>query len=205
MENILRCDAKRYYLHHFDNFTPSYAQAVQVVEREYNSIITQERAKTYLSSVRANIFVKEGMDELNALEKVYKLIVKLSPQVSVSHRGEAHKIELLRKATVVHGWYRETLNRVNTNLLQFQLAYGEMESTLHLEREGKTAIVRDKASFGVDIIGNESSSTPKICYQGQGQYLNSHRGVRDRNKFKKSKHTDPLLIIRFLIVVTLTT
>eukprot|EP00171_Calliarthron_tuberculosum_P018940 IDg18940t1 len=144
--------------------------------------VRQNRVKTYLSTLRLSKFVVDGADELSALEKVYKLITKLSPQVPQSHRGEAHKIEFLRNSTVGFSWATEPLSRISTHGLSFQQLYGELEAALHLEREARVAVLRDKAS-SVMKNGNSSSSTvPGILFEGQGRYLNRHKGVGDRRR-----------------------
>eukprot|EP00171_Calliarthron_tuberculosum_P023645 IDg23645t1 len=115
LHNLLRGDAKRFYLDQVDNQVNNFNQAVQVIENEYNSVVRQNRVKTYLSTLRLSKFVTDGTDELSALEKVYKLITKLSPQVPQSHRGEAHKIEFLRNSTVGFAWATEPLSRIATH------------------------------------------------------------------------------------------
>eukprot|EP00171_Calliarthron_tuberculosum_P023415 IDg23415t1 len=146
LHNLLRGDAKRFYLDQVDNQVNNFNQAVLVIENEYNSVVRQNRVKTYLGTLRLSKFVTDGLDELAALEKVYKLITKLSPQVPQSHRGEAHKIEYLRNSTVGFSWATEPLSRIATHGLSFQQLYGELEAALHLEREARVAVIRDKAS-----------------------------------------------------------
>ena len=98
--SLLRGDAKRFYLHRFYTQVTTFTQAIQLIVSDYNSIVRKSRGKTFLSTSRLSKFVTEGPHELAALEKAYKLIAELSPQVPVSHRGETHKIEFLRNETV---------------------------------------------------------------------------------------------------------
>lgn len=116
------------------------------------------------------------MDELAALEKVYKIVTKLSSQVPPAYRGETHKIEFLRNATVGYDWATQPLSRVATHNLSFQQLYGELEFQLHLAREAKLAIVRDKISRPSSGDQDESN-VPGIFYQGPGRYARSQRGV----------------------------
>eukprot|EP00171_Calliarthron_tuberculosum_P003360 IDg3360t1 len=111
-------------------------------------------SKDVLEHASPEKFVGDGADELSALEKVYKLITNISPQVPQSHRGEAHKIEFLRNSTV-----------------------GELEAALHLEREARVAVLRDKASSGMEINDSANSTVPGILFEGQGRYMNRHKGV----------------------------
>lgn len=54
------------------------------------------------------------------LDKVYKLILKLSRQVPNSHRGGEHRIEFLRHAVIGYEWSREPLSCVTTHGISFQ-------------------------------------------------------------------------------------
>ena len=146
MQNLLRGDAKRFYLHRVDNLVNNFTQAVQMIDNEYNSIVLQNRVKMHLSGLRVGRFTDQGHDELSALERVYKLITKLSPHVPLSHRRESHKIEFLRNATIGYPSTTETLSRIATHGLSFQQLHGELEAALHLQRETKLAVIRDKAS-----------------------------------------------------------
>ncbi len=42
-----------------------------MISKEYNSVVRQNRVKHYLSGVRLNKFVTDGLNESEALEKVY--------------------------------------------------------------------------------------------------------------------------------------
>lgn len=64
------------------------------------------------------------------MAKVYKLITKLSRQVPVSHRGDLHKIEFLKNATVGYACSREPLDHVVTHNLSFQMFYSELRAKL---------------------------------------------------------------------------
>eukprot|EP00171_Calliarthron_tuberculosum_P003182 IDg3182t1 len=123
-----------------NNFT----EAIRMIDNEYNSIVRQNRVKNHLAGLRLSKYTSEGLDDLLSLEKVYKLITKLSPQVPMSHRSEAHKIEFLRNATVGYPWATEPLSRVATHGLSFQQLYSELEAALHLAREARLANIRDK-------------------------------------------------------------
>lgn len=114
--------------------TTNFNQSAVMIELEYNSVIRKTRINDYLSCQRINKFVNEGVDELAFLEKVYRLITNLLSQVPTSCRDDAYKEEFLRSAIVRHAWATELLNRVNTHELVFQLLYGKLKDSLHLER-----------------------------------------------------------------------
>lgn len=67
-------------------------------------------------------------DTAMELDKEYKFILKLSIQVPISHKGDAHRIEFHRGAVIGAYWYREPLSRVATNDLNFKQLYGELEA-----------------------------------------------------------------------------
>lgn len=100
LHNLLRDDAKHFYLDRIDNRVTLYSEAVRLIDAEYYSIVRQNRVKNYLCSLRLASFTRKGQGELAALGNVYKLITKLPNQVPLSHRGETHRIEFLRNATV---------------------------------------------------------------------------------------------------------
>ena len=47
LHNLLRGDAKRFYLHNVDIYINNFTQAVQMIDNEYNSIVRQKCVKTY--------------------------------------------------------------------------------------------------------------------------------------------------------------
>ncbi len=138
LHNLLRGDAKRFFLDIVENYVIQFEQAVEVIEKEYNSTVRQNRMKNYLNGLRMAKFTNDGLDEPSALEKVYKIITKLAPQVRKSHRRHAHKLEYLRNATVGIPWETELLSRIPTHNQDFQLLYGELEAALHLKMKSKS-------------------------------------------------------------------
>lgn len=159
--------------------------------------------KNYLNGLRMGKFSGEGLDESKALEKVYKLITKLSPQVPQSHRGPAHKVEFLCNETVGLSWATEPLSRIATHSLYFQQIYGELEAALHLKNEAKVAVMRDSITNGRKKRGSDVNIVPGIMFQGQGKYLNRHKNVGDRRKIDGAQNQswsgterfDPLIIM----------
>lgn len=193
LHNLLRADAKRFYLDRVDGYATGFQQAVDLVESEYNSVVRQNRVKTYLGNLRMSSFAAEGLEPAASLEKTYKLITKLAPQVPRSHRGDAHKVEFLRNAVVGNSWATEPLSRIATHGLSFQQLYGELEAALHLDREAKLATIRDGATRRSD----RDEEVPGILYEGQGRYVKHHVGLRGnygRGKVTREKF-DPLSVM----------
>jgi len=185
MHNLFTGDAKRFYYHRVDGYATGFSQAVEMIEREYNSVVRKDRCKNYLSTLRLAKFVEEGTEISAALEKTYKVITKLAPQVPRSHQGEAHKVEFLRKAVIGYPWATEPLSRIATHDLTFQMLYGELESALHLEKESQLARIRDKVS-----TTRVKEEVPGVLYQSQGRYLNKHVGITRRpQNFHDQRHS----------------
>ena len=140
LHNLLRGDAKRYYLDKVDVNATSFQQATQMLESEYNSAVRQTRVKNYLNTLRVASFVAQGTDISAALAKVYKSISQLPRQAPRSHQGDAHIVEFLRNAVVGTPWSSDPLSRVATHNLTFQQLYAELEATLRLDKKSKLAI-----------------------------------------------------------------
>lgn len=129
-----------------------------MVEAEYNSPVKQMQVKNLLATQRMNALVASGQTQLVALASTYKLILKLGPQVPLSYRGEAHKVDFLRGAVVGYAWANEPLSRVATQGLTFQQLYGELEASLQLHLEAESASAKDDPSLRPAV----SSSVPRI-------------------------------------------
>ena len=199
MHNILSGDAKRYYLDRIDGYATSFQQAVELIEREYNSPVRQARVKNYLNQLRLNTIEAEGMEESAALAKLYRIITKLSRQAPSSHRGDAHKLEFLLNAVVGSAWSREPLSRVATHNLSFQQLYGELEAALQLEKETKHAALRDSMTRSSSRRFGHDEEIPGILFTGQTRYAKhpSSLGYQNRTGFgkpTKGMKFDPLSI-----------
>lgn len=124
-------DAKRFYLDSLLPYVNTFNRAVELIGNGYNSIARQNRVKNVLNQLRLQDRVDEGRDEGEALAKVCKIIIKLSPQVPASHLGYAHKIEFLRNAFVGREWATEPLSRIATHNLSFEPLYGNLKPPIN--------------------------------------------------------------------------
>ncbi|GAB0496233.1 hypothetical protein MMPV_007545 [Pyropia vietnamensis] len=196
LHNLLRGDAKRFFLDRVQGTAATFAQAVDMVSAEYNSIVRQDRVKNYFSGLRLSSFVKDGTDVTTALEKTYKTISKLAPQVPRSHHGESYKVEFLRNAAVGNSWATEPLSRIATHRLTFQQLYGELEAALHLHNEARLAIMRDEVAHGVQP---PEDKVPGILFAGQGRYMHRNKDIGKRFNTAKggggAKRFDPLTVM----------
>lgn len=177
LHNILKKDAQRYYLTNVKDYAHSFDHAINLIDEEYNSIVRQNRVKNYLNSLRITDFISSTTDEAAALSKVYKAILKLSRQVPLSHRGDAHRIEFLRRAVLGQDWARDPLSRIATNSLSFQALYGELDAAAQLDKESKLAakITNSQRSTSDAII--------PINFSGQGRYRNGNASNRNKKGF----------------------
>ena len=158
-----------------------------MIEREYNSVVRQNKVKNFLKSLRMSKYVSEGMDIAVALEKVYKLILKLARQVPLAHRGDAHKVEYLSSAVAGYVWATEPLARVATSGLNFQQLYGELESQLQLSREAEMARLKDEIfSRNRNRHLDHQEDVPGILFTGQGRYARRPSTVRLNRPTKTS-------------------
>ena len=194
LHNLLSGDAKRFYLDVVDGYASGFQQAVDMVEGEYNSIVRQTRVKNYLNTLRLSQYESEGIETPASLERVYKTITKLARQVPRAFRGEEHKVDFLRKAVVGNSWANEPLSRIAPHNVGFQQLYGELESALNLSRESKLAVMQDTLTKRLNKV--QEDDLPGILYQGQGRYVQQHKGLGNRsNTTDKSGSFDPLSIM----------
>lgn len=70
LHNTLSKDAQRFYIDRVEQYATTYQQAIDMIDREYNSPVRQTRIKNYLKSLRVRNFVLEGMEVSTALAKV---------------------------------------------------------------------------------------------------------------------------------------
>lgn len=120
MNNIVAKDTQRFYIDRVKEYATTFEEAVRMIDEEYNSPVRQARVKKLLNRLRVHYYITDKEDVAMALDKVYKLILKLSRQVPTSHSGDAHRIEFLHRPVIRYEWSREPLSRVAKNGLPFQ-------------------------------------------------------------------------------------
>ena len=60
LDNLIREDAKRYYLDNTDGYAINFHQAIQMLEEECNYPVRQTRVKNYLHSLPITALIAEG-------------------------------------------------------------------------------------------------------------------------------------------------
>ena len=89
LHNLLQGDEKRHYLNKIDGYPTSFQQAIEMLEREYNSPVRQNRVENCLNSLRVTNFVAEGIQMSEALAKniqVYHCVVKAGTEITPGGR-----------------------------------------------------------------------------------------------------------------------
>lgn len=181
LHNILAGDAKRFYLNNVQGHAATFSEAVSMVEAEYNSQVKQMQVKNRLASHRMSAHVAAGQTEAEALVSTYQLILRLAPQLPVSHRADPHKVDFLRSAVVGSAWATEPLSRVATRGLGFQQLYGQLEAALQLHAEAQQAAIADDSS-GRPAPSAVSATVPRVLtadvlYANQAMYGRPNKGI----------------------------
>ncbi len=167
MHDLFRGDDKRFYHNNVQLNVQRIEHAVELINREYNSAARQSRAKNFLYTLTLRNQIDEHSAEGQALEKVYKTITKLALQVSMSHRGDAHKIAILGNVVAEHKSATEPIIRIATHQLTFQQLYGELEAAYQLDKEAQLAVFRDKPGREAAAY-EEESKIAGVLFHGQG-------------------------------------
>lgn len=90
LHNLLRIDAKRYFLDKIGEYATSFQQDIQMLEEKYNSAVRHTRVKNCLNSLRVNDFVVQGKEMLVALNLTSNSSMKISGRSPRSLSGDAH-------------------------------------------------------------------------------------------------------------------
>lgn len=61
LHNILSNDSQRFYLDRFQTYAINFQQTVDMINKNYNSPVTQTRMKHYLNSLQISEFVSDGL------------------------------------------------------------------------------------------------------------------------------------------------
>ncbi len=75
------------------------------------------------------------------MERLDRIITKLSLQDPASHPGNAQRIEFLRNAVVGSEWASEPLSRMATQNLSYQQLHGGIEAAYRFSKETKKAVL----------------------------------------------------------------
>lgn len=77
LHSILFKHAQRYYQDRVEGFTTNFNHATELIYKEYNFLVRQNRVKNYFASLRILDFIDSKIDAATALSRVYKTILKL--------------------------------------------------------------------------------------------------------------------------------
>lgn len=102
-------------------------------------------------------------------------------QVSLSHRKDAHRVELLRRAVIVQVWTPRRLSRIATNILLSQEKFKELEAAVQLNKETCLANAMKRAKGSRAVNYSTKDVVPIYCTE-QSKYFGKHWA----NKTKQS-------------------
>lgn len=118
LHNMLSKEAHRFHLILVKPSASTYLDGVNLVNKEYNSVGRQKRVKNHLALLSVDL-VDANTDAAVALAKVYKRILSMSRQVSLSHGGDAHTIEFLCGAVIGFNWAKNHFHALTLKISRF--------------------------------------------------------------------------------------
>lgn len=124
--------------------------------------------ENHLNAIQLDYYKISSVDNADALAIVYKQILNLSKQVSVSYRGDAHKIEFLSEAVFGHPWPKEPLSHIATAGIPFPQIYAKLWIAVQWELENAYASVQ---SLPASVL---NTSTPKEQHKNYFTYLGKY-------------------------------
>ena len=190
LHHLLRDNAKRFYSRHVQGICASFAEAVAIMEKEYNSFSRQSRIANHLKMIRVKDFLDKNNNMSDALEKLSAEISRLAPQGPPHYRTDMHKTEYLRTAVVGMSWAHEPLSRMQAGNMTYQELVSQLEASIQQEREEKEARLKDNLGKSSSHYDDKlSGNLPGIFWNGQPRYAKdrSWRSNRHFEKKKKSK------------------
>lgn len=160
MHSHLTNDSHRFFLDKVMPFATLYASAVDIIDKEYNSILRQMRAENDLENLRHKGYIGDDKKIAAALTRVYERILILSLQAPEAHRGDPHNIELLKSAVIGHQWSIEPLSIVATSNLSYQQLYAELEIVELLYKENSAAQIHERIITALSFSPTISNDIP---------------------------------------------
>ena len=186
--HIFDGEAKTFYRLKVDGVAASFAEALQMLRKEYNSITRQSRVRRHLQSLRLNdIMAKKKLTVTEALEQVRETITRLAPQGPLIHRNDEDKVEYLYKAVVGAEWAKNALSSSQSSNppWNFQQLYSALDAAWLQEQEEKEARKRDHKPSS-SKLNNET--VPGLFFQGQGFYGRPRqRGSKSSNPYPSKR------------------
>lgn len=118
--NLLSKNAAYFYSHSVEAHAVTFQLAADMISAQYNSSVRKTQVLDHLESLSLGKLTNTGMDESAALAKLYATIVKMSPQLPTSHRGDAHRMRFMRRTVFSRAWSHRALQRVASQGLSIQ-------------------------------------------------------------------------------------
>lgn len=127
---ILRGDALQYCLEHVRDRASSCQEFKQLIQDRFNNPGMQERLKTYIQSLRFDLFTKIGTSPNDALIKLVSVVKQNYAKTPKSWKCEDNKIEVLENAVSGMTWARSPIDRLHVDLKTFEGFYAALANSL---------------------------------------------------------------------------
>lgn len=110
------------------------------------------------------------MEDLATFAQVYKVVLQLCRQVSISHQGYAHRIDFPIRAVIAYKC-SQPLSSVPTHSLSFKQLFADLESAILLSKEAGMKMLWEKAGKFFWKVGDKVAF---VTFAGQGRYRKYH-------------------------------
>lgn len=189
LHHLFGGDAKRFFRERVEGRATSYAEAVAMMQSEFNSLTRQNRIRKHLQTLRLNHIVKEkNISTTKALEELRDEITRLAPQGPRTHQSEEDRTEYLYKAVVGAPWAKSALSMsLSANPpWTFQQLFTALDTAWLQNEEEVAARQRDGRSH-TRTFGNDRYETPKP----PGLFWETPSGMYGRPRRPGSKSSAP--------------
>lgn len=177
VHHLFAGEAKRHYDTHVEGRFATFSEVIQAMSEEYNSSIRQTAVKNKLTYLRLSHFVGQGQTEMQALGNLHRTITKMAPQLPLTHRGDAYKVDFLRAAVIGAVWAIEPLGRIATCNLTYHSLYNELVAALQLHTETRAASTGELSVRGATAATDLRLRPAAVNYTGQGMYANPSKAA----------------------------
>lgn len=156
----------------------SFAQAIEQVRREYNSVLRQSRVTAYLKRLCMASIEAKVNNANSSLEHTYQEITRFPRRCPSRPMGTHTGPTLFRNAVVGNESATKPLSHFATHHLTIRQIYKELEPVFRLHKEARLAFLchcgRRKAELG-------PADTPGILFEGQRKSEGRNVGLSCRH------------------------
>jgi hypothetical protein len=172
MHHLLDGEAKRFYREMILSSCATFAEATGMMQEEFNSLTSVNRVRRHLQRLRLSTIVgNRSCSVTEALEELWEIITKLTPQGPRTHRSEEDKLEYHYKAVVGVTWTKSVLSSSQpaSPPSNFQTLYAPLDAAWLQEQEDVEA-----RQFDGKVQGRSETTVerqiPVLYLEGQRMY-----------------------------------